>query len=392
MAEDIYLKLLNDLVPIQDDSQGTPFSVESDLFDDTSQKTYALAVGNIWNKLKGQNDEIDIAALKKELFDSEKIVEPCPIMYTGNPEKELNGEKFHFRTIIVALNPHEEKPRPINNIKTWGDLAHYHHPYHNAIPNYTPEYDTTKNNYWRVFGHMETRIKWSPFYKYVFCLHMTLCMDKGNDEKFNTWENVKKTYINEINKQREHENKTIKKTITTDELSELIIRDLNQNYPIANLEMIPFKSRAWKIDDKKVNNLFSENNDKADDGYIKYLKTMEKFIRDYSSKDTYIILAGGMDTKCYFLEQRFGIKQEEMDCYQIFSCEKDKSVLSPFGKPECYGAAPVYFIKKKLGNAEDSKRKFLILPGISPSNTRYRWLYDDVEKLVKEIKNYFDPK
>ena len=212
--------------------------------------------------------------------------------------------------------------------------------------------------------------KWNPFYKYVFCLHMTLCMlDNESKENYYTWKKVKEPYDD------------------PDELSEQILKQLN-DFPIANMEMIPFKTHRWSISENKVIKLFE------DVSYHKYVDIMKDFIEKYSDENTYIILAGGMKAKLHLMKKMFGIDQDILDesYYQIFSCGKAKSKLSPSDELECSGAAPVYFIKWKLSSADDSMRKFVILPGISPSNTRYRWLYDDVEKLVKEIKNYFDPK
>lgn len=380
MGNDIYITLLKDLIhEYSKDDKTYPIDIENtnSLFNDLNRTAFKQSVEKFSEILKKPFEgEINL--------DNRTLVEPCPIAYTGKL-----GEKTKFRTIFLALNPHYEPPRIIEKIETWQDLAYYHHPddIPDDIPDVKKKLFQENNMYRRVFGHMETNKNnngWNPFYKYVFCLHMSLHKDKS----FSTWVKIKNKVKIEDHGQKM--SNAEKEALKSEKLSEDILNTLRSDeYLMANIEIVPYKTNSWK----KGSGL--ENLPQKIPEYEKYIQHILKFIEKHSDENTYIIMAGEEAAKEEFIKvfnnKSDSSKKIDIMRYKIFSCEMEAEKIKPGNEKnaqnrscadKCRTAATISLCKWYLDNRKP--RKVVLLPGIS-QRSQYNWLYNDVSHLVSTI-------
>lgn len=168
-----------------------------------------------------------------------KFLEPCPIFYTG-------GLKEPFRVVFIGLNPHREPPYLSANT-TWQYLSNYHCT--------TSESIMVESNYKRI---ADTLLKYNEYFDPVFRIHQLLC----HKTTYNRWTDIqdiisKEYFLKEINK-----------------------------FPIANIELIPYKSEKYSLNSEKAKKI------ERDEKYIRYLDFVFNFIDENTNNDSWIIFLG----------------------------------------------------------------------------------------------------
>ena len=368
--KDIYIQLMEDLIG-EIIKPKTPILQSAAAKADASENAKKLD-----DALKRSCDEfvknlgIDKITVGSSSDDTEGYIEPCPIQYTGNIS---DGKIFH--SVFIGLNPHLEPHRLFPIDTTIADLANFHHPnnifYNCPTDRYAPNGEEKKigemkNNYWRVFGHMEYGEKWNYYYRQVILMHLALMSDNIKIKKFTDW------------------NKS-------DDLTYFFLEELKK-HPILNLEPVPYKSTNFSI--KEFKNIFDENEKKYNTEfakkYRKYFYDMMHFIDEHSTDDAYIIATAsvsGKNGKTMF-DALYEILKKYTDSTSIneddsFIYNKKTHELKKGRKDnKSYDLSPMYLFRWK-------KRKVIITSPIS-GNNNYGWIHRDLSHgWISTIKKYF---
>lgn len=381
-TKDAYIALMEDLIAPEIEA-GTPIL--------QSEKEKLNATDNariIDNALKDscnafqQADNFGVKDLRVGSAPKNEIgyVEPCPIQYTGI----LKNDKKIFHCVFVGLNPHLEpwktfphhlkKGDLIPSRITFADLANFHHPndirFGCSADKYGPE-GVIRNNYWRVMGNMEEGYNgaWSSFYKDVVRIYLALLPSKARE--------VYETFDKMIQKQN---------------LTKYLLEKM-ADYPIANLELIPYKSKGINI--KKIEKVLNNYNNDFLTRYNKYFFDLMTFVDNYALDDAYIIatvsVKGGkgstpaLDALYRILKKHViheDISQETIN-NEFFVYNKSKKKLEQNKKKNSYDLAPMYLFNW-------NNRKVILTSPIS-SNNNYGWIYRDFRHgWIDAIKKHFE--
>lgn len=371
-GSDIYLQLLEDLIgeKINPETQILQNDAEKDNAD-KNDKTINQALKDSCAEFKN-NLGIGDMCVGSPPRNEKGYVEPCPVQYTGNTS---DGKIFHC--IFIGLNPHLEPWRIFPEKTTFADLANYHHP--NDIQNledglspqqrikyenrFGPQGDI-KNNYWRVMGNMEPEYgePWSDYYKFVSRIHLALLPDKAA-EFYNNFKEDMQIIPN---------------------LTEKLLRKFAQ-YPIANFELVPYKSTDFNI--KKFNNIFDKNNnERFAIKYRKYFSDIIDFINKHATDNAFIIATASVKGNSPMIDALYTILKQHMT-YSAGDKEHDFRVFNKtnkrleIGEKEPLNMAPMYLFKW-------NKRKVIVTSPISSNNTLYKWIYTNLSSgWVDAIRN-----
>ncbi|SEH38684.1 hypothetical protein [Selenomonas sp. KH1T6] len=391
--KDIYIQLLEDLI-LED-------LIAEDIRDGIDPYTPILQNAEELANAEDKPKKIDTAlknicaATKEQLKCKEEMlvgcpdeddfgyIEPCPIQYTGNLKK---GDKFE--NVFMGLNPFLEdwrkEPRFFPKNTSFADLANYHHPddirnirngrsadYYSGFNNND---DILHNNYWRVLGHKEGKST-SPYYQDIITLHLALL--RGTSSKHIKWTEL----INLIKRDNE-------KNITKYLLQTL------QKYPIANIEMIPFKTSHYEFG--CFSDLLTGSNELSS-RYSRYINHVFEFINNHAASDAYILITTNLKGSDP-LTDVFNVVSEQIkkmggNCNgRCFLYSKDKKTTNCFtpGSPserKSYQLAPMY-----LANWSDRTsicRKIIITPSISKASPHYTWIFNPSCNWVDAIKKHW---
>lgn len=393
---------------------------------------------SVINKLLGESCEA-LGGKETKVGEVHGYIEPCPIAYTGQL-----GKGDGFKTVFLGLNPHLEPPRLFNlqnndENTTFADLANFHHPddlynicnnrkacnvcdkaencdeYKKAKEKFSHK-GTLSNEYWRVFGHMESGNAWSKYYTSVIRLHMalTLAKEEKNYDIFRTWV-LLSAEAKELAKNEKYlenspkEEKLDEKGKQSLALCNFILENLKNN-PMANIEIIPYKSTGYSI--KHFSSILSNPPQKYESEIVRYknyLSDVFTFIDNYAAKDAYIVFFTNVkeEKNSYSLDETLKIVQSNIttECspeYYLFhkeapkEREKDKNSYWELAKsPErkSYERSPVYLLKWK-NRSKDINRKIIISSSVSGQGN-YNWIYSKFLRghdFIERVNEYFNPK
>lgn len=380
IEKDYYIKLINDLL----DKPLTKEQINIPILQDISKVTDSTAYdinSQLINSCKAIGSELGT----EDLDVGAKIgyIEPCPIGYTGSVIKGND----RFNTIFLGLNPHLEPPRPFDPSTTLADLANFHHPHdilHGKDRSRYEKNGVIKNNFFRVLGNMEGktgRSAWSPFFKPIIRTHLALLKDnKNNQYTYKKWGDVL----------------DLKKTLP--ELTDHLI-DLLKKYPLAHIELIPYKSTNYTMDNFTAL-VTPKKPSPITEKYKQYISDVFDFINKYATEDAYIIIPTnltGDDTieNVYEKVVQKQINVLNADCsgeYLFFSRKDKKFELPPSNKKRIpYETSPTYLAEWKSHDRK-IKRKIIITASVSGQG-QYNWIYTDFNNgWIDAIRDYFPSK
>lgn len=206
------------------------------------------------------------------------FLEPCPIMHTLG--EDLEGKSKVFDLIWIGLNPHYELAYLPNDWK-WEEFSDFQMP---KLKEGVPISDNLnilkngKNIYHRVTGELQgsqNQDGWSPYYQWLFRFWYALCYERY----FKNWEEFKA----DIKKQKKTEGKE------NYSMQDAFFEEFFVNHRMANLELIPFKSKEVLVVSPSC------ENEELRKKYDSYQKHLIKFITQYAKEDAWIIFYGKTD-------------------------------------------------------------------------------------------------
>ncbi|SEA20405.1 hypothetical protein [Selenomonas ruminantium] len=378
-TDDIYLKLLDDLM----DKHLTESDINAPILRYYNQMNNSCGE-DINNRLNVSCNTLKNILNANEMYVGEQhgYVEPCPISYTG---KIITGsDKFY--TVFIGLNPHLDLLKEFPEKTTLIDLANLHHP-DDVIYDRKEYVEDNKflytNNYWRVFGNMEGKTgwsAWSSYYRTVIRVHLAF-IDEYKEVRLNTWSALRNDK---------------KFNLSTDKMLDIV-----RKYPLANVEIIPYKSRNYAM--KNFSMLFNDSWDdeyrNIKEKYKRYFYDIWKFLDDYATDNAYIFIPTNYNDGKNNLKDVYDVLSNELKIIGgdirgeefVFAIKDGDDKGELIKKSKCKGSylktSPMYlceWINNKGGN-----RKIIITASLS-GRGKYNWIYNNFDYgWIDALKKYY---